>query len=353
MDEFMQIEKRKDDHIQINLDYDVSSKGITSGLEKYRFEHNALPNINLEDIDTKVEFLGKSLGLPLMISSMTGGTSQGEHINRNLAIAAQHFNIALALGSGRIALKNRSTVKSFYVRKEAPDVLLFANLGAVQLNYGYTAKHCSELVELLEANGLILHLNPLQEAVQPEGNTRFEKLIDRISEVCSFLSVPVIVKEVGWGLSADVIKSLYQAGVAAVDVAGAGGTSWSEVERHRGTPEQSAIAAAFSDWGIPTSDALIQAHSCVPNIPIVASGGIRNGIDAAKCLVLGANIVGMASPFLKAAIQTSQEVERIIRVFEQQLRITMFCTGSSDVESLRKNRLIVKSHGTSYGETII
>lgn len=349
MTEFRQIERRKDDHIQINLDYDVSSKGITSGLDKYRFEHNALPNINLEDIDTKVDFLGYSLGLPLMISSMTGGTSQGEHINRNLAIAAQHFHIALALGSGRIALKNPSTAKSFYVRQEAPDILLFANLGAVQFNYGYTVKQCLELIELLEANGLILHLNPLQEAVQPEGNTHFERLIDRISEVCSALSVPVIVKEVGWGLSPGVIMALYQAGVAAVDVAGAGGTSWSEVERYRGTTEQSAIASAFSDWGIPTSDALIQAHSCAPNIPIIASGGIRTGVDAAKCLVLGSSMVGMASPFLKAAIQSSQDVEKIIRVFEQQLRITMFCTGNSDIECLRKNRLVLKSQGISCG----
>ncbi|GMA60453.1 type 2 isopentenyl-diphosphate Delta-isomerase [Alicyclobacillus fastidiosus] len=268
------------------------------------------------------------------------GTIQGEQINRHLAIAAQNFDIALALGSGRVALSNPATVKTFYVRKEAPDVLLFANLGAVQLNYGCTAKQCAELVELMEADGLILHLNPLQEAVQPEGNTHFEKLIDRVSEVCATLSVPVMVKEVGWGLSAEVVKSLYQAGVAAVDVAGAGGTSWSEVERHRSKPEQSAIASAFSNWGIPTVDALIHAHNSVPNIPIVASGGIRNGIDAAKCLVLGATIAGMASHFLKAAIESAQEVEKVIRVFEQQLRITMFCTGSNNIECLRKERLI-------------
>jgi isopentenyl-diphosphate Delta-isomerase len=334
-----QIEQRKNDHIQINLDYDVSSKGITSGLDKYRFNHNALPNINLDDIDTSVEFLGHVLRLPLLISSMTGGTAQGEFINRNLALAAQHFHIALALGSGRVAINHPATAKSFYVRKEAPDVLLFANLGAVQLNYGYTAKQCAELVEVMQADGLILHLNPLQEAVQPEGNTRFENLIDRISDVCATLSVPVMVKEVGWGLSAEVIKSLYQAGVAAVDVAGAGGTSWSEVERHRGTREQAAIAAAFSNWGIPTADAVIHARSSVPNIPIVASGGIRNGVDAAKCFALGATIAGMASPFLKAAVASAQEVENVIRVFEQQLRITMFCTGNGNLECLKKERL--------------
>jgi isopentenyl-diphosphate Delta-isomerase len=338
-----QIEQRKNDHIQINLDYDVSSKGITSGLAQYRFNHSALPNINLEDIDTNVEFLGHALRLPLLISSMTGGTTQGEQINRNLATAAQHFHIALALGSGRIALNHPTTVKSFYVRKEAPDVLLFANLGAVQLNYGYTAKQCVQLIELMEADGLILHLNPLQEAVQPEGNTHFERLIDRISDVCATLSVPVMVKEVGWGLSAEVVRSLYQAGVAAVDVAGAGGTSWSEVESHRGTPEQAAIASAFSNWGISTADALIHARSSVPNIPIVASGGIRSGVDAAKCLALGSTIVGMASPFLKAAIESSKEVEKVIRVFEQQLRITMFCTGNSNIECLRKERLTLMS----------
>ncbi|MFB5193146.1 type 2 isopentenyl-diphosphate Delta-isomerase [Alicyclobacillus fastidiosus] len=343
MDNSNQIEQRKNDHIQINLDYDVSGKGITSGLEQYRFNHDALPNVNLEDIDTNVEFLERRLQLPLIISSMTGGTSQGEHINRNLATAAQHFHIALALGSGRAAISNPSTAKSFYVRKEAPNVLLFANLGAIQLNYGYTAKQCAQLVELMEADGLILHLNPLQEAVQPEGNTHFERLIDRISDVCATLSVPVMVKEVGWGLSAEVIQSLYQAGVVAVDVAGAGGTSWSEVERHRGTPDQAAIASAFSNWGIPTADAIIRARSSVPTIPIVASGGIRSGVDAAKCLALGSTIVGMASPFLKAAVESSQEVEKVIRVFEQQLRITMFCTGNSNIECLRKERLTLMS----------
>ncbi|HKO23231.1 MAG TPA: type 2 isopentenyl-diphosphate Delta-isomerase, partial [Chloroflexota bacterium] len=247
---------RKIDHIRINLEEDVAAKGITTGLERYRFEHQALPNLDFDDVDPGVRFLGHTLRIPLLISSMTGGVAEGGRINRNLARAAQACGVALGLGSGRIALEDAAAREHFRVRQEAPDVLLLANLGAVQLNYGYDARHCLDLVQMLEADALILHLNPLQEAVQPEGNTRFAGLLDRIAEVCARLPIPVVVKEVGWGLSADVVRVLAQAGVAAVDVAGAGGTSWSEVERLRSGDQMAAVAAAFAGWGIPTADAL-------------------------------------------------------------------------------------------------
>ena len=220
---------RKIDHIRINLEEDVAAKGITTGLERYRFEHQALPNLDFDDVDTGVRFLGHALRIPLIISSMTGGVAEGGRINRNLARAAQSCGIALGLGSGRIALEDAAAREHFRVRQEAPDVLLLANLGAVQLNYGYDARHCLDLVQMLEADALILHLNALQEAVQPEGNTRFAGLLDRIAEVCARLPIPVVVKEVGWGVSADVVRLLAQAGVAAVDVAGAvceGGVDW-------------------------------------------------------------------------------------------------------------------------------
>ena len=326
---------RKIDHIRINLEEDVAAKGITTGLERYRFEHQALPNLDFDDVDTGVRFLGHAVRIPLLISSMTGGVAEGGRINRNLARAAQACGVALGLGSGRIALEDAAAREHFRVRQEAPDVLLLANLGAVQLNYGYGARHCLDLVAMLEADALILHLNALQEAVQPEGNTRFAGLLERIAEVCARLPIPVVVKEVGWGLSADVVRLLAQAGVAAVDVAGAGGTSWSEVERLRSGDQMAAVAAAFADWGIPTADALVAARRAAPTLPIVASGGIRNGVEVAKCLALGADLAGLASPLLKAAARSAEEAERALEVIGRQLRIAMFCVGARDIDALR------------------
>jgi len=326
---------RKIDHIRINLEEDVAAKGITTGLERYRFEHQALPDLDFDDVDTAVHFLGHEVRIPLLISSMTGGVAEGGRINRNLARAAQACGVALGLGSGRIALEDAAAREHFRVRQEAPDVLLLANLGAVQLNYGYGARHCLDLVAMLEADALILHLNALQEAVQPEGNTRFAGLLERIAEVCARLPIPVVVKEVGWGLSADVVRLLAQAGVAAVDVAGAGGTSWSEVERLRSGDQMAAVAAAFADWGIPTADALVAARRAAPTLPIVASGGIRNGVEVAKCLALGADLAGLASPLLKAAARSAEEAERALEIIGRQLRIAMFCVGARDIDALR------------------
>ena len=326
---------RKIDHIRINLEEDVAAKGITTGLERYRFEHQALPDLDFDDVDTAVRVLGHEMRIPLLISSMTGGVAEGGRITRNLARAAQSCGVALGLGSGRIALEDAAAREHFRVRQEAPDVLLLANLGAVQLNYGYGARHCLDLVQMLEADALILHLNALQEAVQPEGNTRFAGLLDRIAEVCARLPIPVVVKEVGWGLSADVVRLLAQAGVAAVDVAGAGGTSWSEVERLRSGDQMAAVAAAFASWGIPTADALVSARRAAPTLPIIASGGIRNGVEVAKCLALGADLAGLASPLLKAAARSAEEAERALEVIGRQLRIAMFCVGARDIDALR------------------
>lgn len=327
--------ERKLDHIHINLEENVAGKGVTSGLERFRFEHQALPAIDFEAVTTSTSFLGRTLRLPVLISSMTGGVDEGGRINRNLAQAAQARGVAMGLGSGRIALENPAAAAHFRVRAEAPDVLLLANLGAVQLNYGYTARHCLDLVRLLEADALILHLNPLQEAVQPEGNTRFGGLLERIAEVCAALPVPVVVKEVGWGLSGALVGMLAGAGVAAVDVAGAGGTSWSEVERLRGDPRQAAVAAVFASWGIPTADALIAARRAAPTLPVIASGGIRDGVEIAKCIALGADLAGLASPLLKAAAHSAAHAIEALDVLEMQVRTTMFCVGARDLAALR------------------
>ena len=326
---------RKLDHIRINLEENVASKGITSGLEGYRFEHQALPELDFDAVDTSTVFLGHQLRVPLLISSMTGGVDEGGRINRNLAMAAQARGVAMGLGSGRIALEDPATIVHFSVRDLAPDILLFANLGAVQLNYGYSAARCRELVRLLGADALILHLNPLQEVVQREGNSRFGGLLERIADVCAKVDVPVVVKEVGWGLSGTTVRKLSEAGVAAVDVAGAGGTSWSEVERLRGDAYLAAVAAPFAGWGIPTAEALTTARRVAPDLPIVASGGIRDGVDVAKCLGLGADLVGLASPLLKAAARSAEDAEQALRVLAHQLRVSMFCIGASNLSALR------------------
>jgi isopentenyl-diphosphate Delta-isomerase len=242
--------QRKADHIRINLEEDVGFRTLTTGLEKYRFVHQALPELNLAQIDTSVTVFGKRLRVPLLISSMTGGTARAQAINRTLAEAAEARGIAIGLGSQRVALEDPSLAETFQIRAVAPTVLLFANLGAVQLNYGYTVEHCRRAADMVEADALILHFNVVQEAVQPEGDINFSNLYRKIETVCQALPIPVIAKEVGWGFSEETARRLAACGVAAVDVAGAGGTSWSQVEMYRAPTElQRRIAATFVDWG--------------------------------------------------------------------------------------------------------
>lgn len=331
--------RRKADHIQVSLEREVQS-GLRTGMDGLRFEHNALPELNLQDIDMSIEFLGKKLSAPILISSMTGGTEAAGKINRVLAEAAQESGVALGLGSQRAALEKQALVSSFQVRNLAPDILLFANLGAVQLNYGLNVAACRKAVEMIEADALILHLNPLQEALQPEGNVNFSHLLSKIEKVCRELGHPVIVKEVGWGLSADVARRLADAGVTALDIAGAGGTSWAMVEMHRAqNRHQSNIAASFIDWGIPTVESLIQVRQALPNLPLIASGGLRTGVDIAKALALGADLAGMALPFLHGAVESKQAVIEVIQEVTSVLRACMFATGSANCAALRQAKL--------------
>ncbi len=334
---------RKANHIRLNLEADVRS-GLTTGLERYRFEHLALPELDFRQVDTRTTFLGHPLRAPLLISSMTGGTPEAERINMALAEAAQAAGVAMGLGSLRAAIEEPTLARTFQVRRVAPDILLLANLGAVQLNYGFRLDDCRRALDLVEADGLILHLNPLQEALQPEGDVNFHGLLDKIAQVCRGLGAPVVAKEVGWGISARAARLLAEAGVAAIDVAGAGGTSWSQVEMHRAaTPLQAHAAAAFVDWGIPTADALVAVRSALPSIPLIASGGLRNGIDVAKCLALGADLCGIAGPLLKAATDSSQAVLDAIEQATLELRLCQFLTGSHDLAALRSATLVQAS----------
>ncbi len=330
------LEQRKSDHIRINLEEDVNFKSLTTGLEHYRFTHNALPELNLADVNTTVELFGRRLQLPLLISSMTGGTDQAEHINWRLAEAAGARDIAIGVGSQRVAIEEPTLAESFHIRPYAPNALIFANLGAVQLNDGYGLEHCQRIVEMVEADALILHFNPLQEAVQPEGDTDFSNLYAKVEALCRALPAPVIAKEVGWGFSKENVRRLAECGIAAIDVAGAGGTSWSQVEMHRAPTEiLRRIAATFIDWGIPTAEAILNAKRGAPNLPIIASGGLRSGLDLAKCIGLGSFIGGMAAPFLEAAVQSTEAIIEAIDIIHAELKIAMFATGISDVAVLR------------------
>jgi isopentenyl-diphosphate delta-isomerase len=246
----------------------------------------------------------------------------------------------MGLGSQRAAIEQPDLAATFRVRQVAPDILLFANLGAVQLNYGYGVEQCQMAVDMIEADALILHLNALQEAVQPEGDTDFSGLLQKIETVCRSLSVPVIAKEVGWGISKRAARQLAEAGVAAIDVAGAGGTSWTQVEMHRAKNESEArLAAAFIDWGIPTAESILNVKESAPDVAIFASGGLRDGLDIAKCIALGATLGGMASPFLKAAVRSIEDTIQAINEIRRQMQVCMFATGAGDLENLRKAEL--------------
>ncbi len=330
-------DRRKADHIRINLEEDVQFPSLTTGFERYHLLHQALPDLDLREIDMTVALLGKRLGVPLLISSMTGGTEAARTINRNLAQAAQARGLAMGLGSQRTGIEQAHTADTFRVREIAPDILLFANLGAIQLNYGYTVDQCRRAVEMIEADALILHLNPLQEALQADGDWNWRGLLGKIEAVCRTLGVPVVAKEVGWGLNGQVARLLADAGVAALDVAGAGGTSWSAVEYHRApTDELRRLAAGFADWGIPTAEALLMVREAVPDLPVIASGGMRSGIEGATALALGAAAVGIASPFLKAAVASADEVIATIDQFAAELRTAMFCAGAGNISALRE-----------------
>ena len=272
---------------------------------------------------------------------MTGGTREASKINMRLAEAAQFAGIAMGIGSQRAALENPELEKTFKVRKVAPDILLFANLGAVQLNYGYDIEHCRRAVDMIEADALYLHLNPLQEAVQPGGDTRWKGLAKKIRMVCKKVGVPVIAKEVGWGISVRTARILADCGVAAIDVAGAGGTSWSQVEMHRAPDEFSRnLAGAFVGWGIPTAESILSVRKALPEMPIIASGGLKDGLDIAKCIALGASLGGMAGPFLKAASKSTEEIMQRIELFQLQLKISMFSTGAEKIRFLNSSKLV-------------
>ena len=327
--------RRKLDHVRINLDEQVGS-GIRAGFDTLRFEHSALPELDHRSIELEMTLFGRKLQAPLLISSMTGGADGLSDVNRRLAEAAQSERIAMGVGSQRAALESDTLDASFDIRRYAPDVALFANIGAAQLNLGYGVDTCRAAVDMIEADALILHLNALQEAVQPEGDTNWAGLLTRIETLAGTLGTPIIAKEVGWGISGRAARQLVDAGVVAIDVAGAGGTSWSEVEKHRADSEvDREVAAAFVNWGIPTVECLLQVKESVPEAILIASGGVRDGVDVAKAIAIGAHVAGLAGPFLRAATESTESVVLRIEALTRALRAAMFAIGAPDLDSLR------------------
>jgi isopentenyl-diphosphate delta-isomerase len=332
---------RKADHLRICLEEDVQFRQLTNGLERYRFTHCCLPELDFSDIDLNATFLGKKLGVPLLISSMTGGTEQAKLINYRLAEVAQNYRLAMGVGSQRVAIENPKVAHTFALRSLAPDALLFANLGAVQLNYTYGLEQCLRVVEILEADALILHFNPLQECIQPHGDTNFKGLLDKIHALCNKISVPVIGKEVGNGISANMTKKLLEAGVSAIDVAGAGGTSWAKVESERAENNlQRKLGKTFADWGLPTAECIVQIRAQYPTIPLIASGGLRDGLEVAKAIALGADLAGLAFPFLQAAAQSPQAVEELVELLIAEIKTVLFCTGNANLVQLQQSETL-------------
>jgi len=326
---------RKSDHIRVCLEQDVQARGITTGLGSLRLTHQALPELSLDEVDLSTVLAGRRLRSPFVVSAMTGGTAEAAAINHNLAQAAQSLGLAMVVGSQRPAIEDETLAESYRVRDVAPGVLLFANLGAVQLKDGFGIDECRRAVEMIGADGLALHLNPLQECLQPEGNRDFRGLAEKIALVVENVGVPVLVKEVGWGISPGAASLLHQAGVRIIDVAGAGGTSWSQVEAWRAHDESSRrVAEAFADWGIPTARSILNVRRVSDAIAIIASGGIRSGVDAAKAIALGAVAAGVALPLLAPARHSAQAVEQRLAEYERQLRIAMCCSGCRSLADL-------------------
>ncbi|QNP30553.1 type 2 isopentenyl-diphosphate Delta-isomerase [Cylindrospermopsis curvispora] len=335
------IQNRKADHIRICLEEDVQSDQITTGLEKYRFVHCCLPEQDGKEIDISTKFLNRDLHAPLLISSMTGGTQRAGIINRRLAEIAQKYRLAMGVGSQRVLLEKPEVADTFAIRQYAPDVLLFANIGAVQLNYQCGIDECLRIIDVLEADALILHINPLQEFIQPRGDTNFYGLLDKISQLCKQLPIPVIAKEVGNGISVNMAEKLISAGVQAIDVAGAGGTSWALVESERSeTALQRRLGKTFANWGIPTAECITTIRSRFPQLPLIASGGLRNGLDAAKAIALGSDIAGLAMPFLQSADVSINALEELTEVLIAEITTVLFCTGNRNLHELKQSNCL-------------
>lgn len=337
------IEKRKNEHLSICVKEDVDFHQITTGFEQFHFKHLAMPNIDFASVSLESKFINKQIKAPYVISSMTGGSAESYEINKKLAWAAEKKGWVLALGSIRAALEHKHLLDTFRVREQAPTIPVIANVGLVQLNYGLSLKGLKQALKSIEADALVLHLNPMQEVFQPEGDTNFKGLWEKLEEVLATIDVPIGIKEVGMGIDEETVRRFCHYNISFIDVAGAGGTSWIEVEKHRSKQRLYKQAAdAFQDWGIPTALATKQARQAISSdTTLISSGGIRHGVDAAKAMALGANLVGVGRALLEPAmLNQHDELIQKMEQYEFELKASMFGIGVASIEELRlTNRL--------------
>lgn len=330
---------KKNNHIDSSLS-DEALSSVYTGFDDYRLEHIALPEINFSEIDTSVKFLGRKINLPLIISAMTGGGERSAKINRSLSELANDFNICFSVGSQRCALEDATFEKSFKVRLHASNIPILANLGASQLNYGCSLDDCKKAVDMIDADAIVFHLNPLHEVFQINGTTNFAGLLKKIENVCKKIEVPVLIKEVGYGISSGVAKRLVDVGVYAIDVAGAGSISWVEIEKNRSHDIViHKAASAFMNWGIPTTDCIKSIAAAVPAAKIIASGGVNDGVKMAKSIALGADLCGNAHGFLKRVVKSRSECENYIEALTFELKTAMFCTGCRNIHDLKSAKI--------------
>ncbi len=339
------IKQRKKDGIDIPLQKNVQARTTSTYLEYVRLVHNALPELDYDDIDTSTTFLGKKFSAPIIIDSMTGGTDEATIINGRLGELAEKYGFGMGLGSQRAGLKSEELAATYSIaRKNAPNAFLIANIGGAQLAKGLTTDEARKIVKMIKANALVVHLNPLQELVQPEGEPRYKGVLGKISDLAKTVDVPVIVKEVGAGISREVAIKLEMAGVAAINVAGAGGTSWAGVEKMRAEAMKDDLkrhlGEMFWDWGIPTAASLIEVRKAV-KLPLIASGGLRNGLEVAKCVALGASMAAMAYPFLRAASQSRESLFVFADTILTELKSAMFLVGARNTSALASSRYIL------------
>jgi isopentenyl-diphosphate delta-isomerase len=339
------IKQRKREGIVIPLTRNVQAKESSTYLEYVKLIHNALPEIDFDAVDTSQKFLGHNFKAPIIIDSMTGGTPEATKINSRLSLAAEKFGLGMGLGSQRAGLLSSELAETYSIaRSNAPNAFLVANIGGAQLSKGLKIKDIKNMIQMIEADALVVHLNPLQELIQPEGEPKYKGVLSRIKEICSNFDIPIIVKEVGAGISMDVAKRLQSAGVSAINVAGSGGTSWAGVEKLRAETAHDSnkinLGELFWDWGIPTAVSLIEVRKSV-KIPVIASGGIRNGLEIAKCVTLGANMCGMAFPFLRHASKSLESLYEFTSRTLIELRSAMFLVGSKNINQLGKTRFMV------------
>lgn len=339
------IKQRKREGIEIPLNNDVQAKTTSTYLEYVKLIHNALPELDYDEIDISTNFLKRKFSAPLIIDSMTGGAPEAARINGRLGELAEKYGFAMGLGSQRAGLESKQLAETYSIaRKNAPSAFLIANIGGAQLAKGLTIENIKKIIDMIQADALVIHLNPLQELIQPEGEPKYKGVFSKISEISGAVDVPVIVKEVGAGISKEVAVKLEVAGVSAINVAGAGGTSWAGVEKLRAEASNNDLkihlGEIFWDWGIPTATSLIEVKKTV-KVPIIASGGLRNGMEMAKCIVLGASMCAMAYPFLLKAAESKEQLFNFADTVIAELKSTMFLIGAMNLSVLKSSRYIL------------